>query len=331
MVGFLKFFRVISIIVLTVVVLMGCQNGNSDDVIKIGITQIVEHPALDRNREGFIKGLESRGFIDGENIKIDVKNAQGDTASAQLIADTFVSNKVDLIMAIATPTAQAAKNATMDHDIPVVFSAVTDPLAAGLVNTMETPGENVTGTSDMTPISKQFELIKSLFPNKTKVGIIFNTGESNSQIQVDLAKSLADEKGLTIIEKGITSSNEIQDALISLLPDVDVLYVPTDNTVASAMPVVIEKATELNIPVIGSEKAHVESGALITEGIDYFELGFQTGLMAADILEGKDPKSISVETLENTSLVINLDTAQELNITIPDSFKERGELIESGE
>lgn len=299
------------------------------ELIKIGITQIVEHPALDATREGFVAALESKGFKEGEKVEIDVQNAQGDMPTAQTIAQNFVSQKKDLILAIATPTAQAAFNTT--KDIPILITAVTDPVEAGLVQAWEQSGTNVTGTSDSTPIDKQFELLKKLVPDVKTIGIIYNTSEINSEIQVNKAKEMASKLGLEIVTSGITTVNEVPQALDSLLKKVDVLYTPTDNMVASSMPLISSECIEKKIPIIGAEKAHVEGGALATEGLDYYKLGFQTGLMAVEVINGKNPKDMAIQTLKDTQLVINKDTAEKLNIEIPEDLKKAAEIIESGE
>ncbi|QEK10932.1 ABC transporter substrate-binding protein [Crassaminicella thermophila] len=310
--------------------LVGC-GGKSDstgvkkDVIKIGITQIVEHPALDAAREGFIDALESKGLKDGENISIDFQNAQGDMPTAQTIAQNFVSKKKDIILAIATPTAQAAFNAT--KEIPIIITAVTDPKEAGLVKSWEKTGTNVTGTSDMAPIKKQFALLKKLVPNAKRVGILYNTSETNSEIQIQRAKEIAPEFELEITTTGVTSVNEVPQALSELLGKIDVLYTPTDNLVASAMPLVASECMKKHIPIIGAERAHVENGALATEGIDYYKLGFQTGLVAVEVINGKNPKDIPIATLENTKLVVNMDTAKGLKIDLPKDVKEQAELL----
>ncbi|MDF2698721.1 MAG: transporter substrate-binding protein [Haloplasmataceae bacterium] len=334
-----KKLKSLSFIMIMVFVLVGCTKED-DGKFTIGITQIVEHDALDRTREGFIAGLATRGYVENENVEFIFQNAQDSIETADLIAKNFVSKKVDLIMAIATPSAQAVKNATNKKPIlpflktgakiPVVFSAVTDPVTAGLVDSNEAPGGNVTGTSDMTPMEKQFELIQIAFPGKTRIGIVYNTGEVNSQVQVDLAKSLKDQFGFTIIEKGITATSEIALAVDSIVDEIDILYIPTDNKVASSIPVIMDRTLDKGIPVIASEAGMVEAGALLTEGLDYYNLGFQTGLMAADILDGKKPSEIPVETLKETQLIINELTLETLGITLPETVLERAQMV-SGE
>ena len=301
---------------------------STNSIAEIGITQIVEHPALDSARQGFIDALASKGLKEGENLKIDFQNAQGDIPTAQTIAQNFANSKKDMIFAIATPTAQAAFNVT--KDIPILITAVTDPVDAGLAKSLEKSETNVTGTSDAAPMEKQFELLKKLIPNAKKLGILYNTSERNSEIQVEMAKKLAGDYGLEIVSSGITSTNEVPQILDSLKSKIDVLYTPTDNLVASSMALISQKCMENNIPIIGSEKAHVEGGALATEGIDYYKLGFQTGLMAVEVLNGSKPENMPLETLKDTTLTINSDTASKLNIAIPEEIMGRAEIIKGG-
>ncbi|WML34204.1 ABC transporter substrate-binding protein [Clostridium sp. OS1-26] len=321
-------------LVLGTSILTGCSSAassstsNSKKVLNIGISQLVEHPALDSARKGFVDALASKGFKDGEKIKIDFQNAQGDIPTAQTIASNFVSNKKDLILAIATPAAQAAYNST--KEIPILMTAVTDPVKSGLVKSMNKPDTNVTGTSDALPLDKQFELIKKIVPNCKKMGILYSTSEANSEIQVKAAKEEAAKMNLEVIATGVTSSNDMPQGLNDLLSKVDVLYTPTDNLIASSMSLISSKCLEKKIPVISAEKAHVDSGALATEGIDYYKLGFQTGLMAADILDGKKPQDMPVQTLKETKLIINEDTAKKLNIAIPDDLKAKAEIVKGG-
>lgn len=273
--------------------------------IKIGVTQIMEHPALDSARVGFEKALKDNGY--GE-VKIDYQNAQGDFGTAQMIANSFVQSKKDLIYAISTPSAQAAYNVT--KEIPILITAVTDVKAAGLI------GENITGTSDATSIYKQLETITKILPKAKKVGIIYNTSEQNSQVQVASAKEESKKLGLEIVEVGVTNVNDMAMGLDSLLDKVDVLYTPTDNLVVSATPLVLDKANRKNVPVVGCIEDQVAQGALITDTIDYEKLGYQTGEMALRVLKGEDPKNMPVETLKNTQLIVNKKAAEKYGIDL---------------
>lgn len=304
------------------------SNSSTNKQIKIGISQIVEHPALDSAKNGFIDALKEKGYDDGKNIKIDFQNAQGEPANTQTIAKKFVSDKVDMILAIATPSAQAAYNAT--KDIPILITAVTDPVQAGLAKSLTKSETNVTGTSDNVPIETQFDLLKKLVPNAKKVGIIYNTSESNSEIQVNSAKKAAPSDGLEIVTMGITNVNDIPQTLSSLVGKIDVLYVPTDNMVVSSMPIIADQCFKNNIPIIGSEKGQVTQGALATTGIDYYKLGKQTGLVAVDVINGKKPTDIAITTLSEMQLVVNTDAAKKLNIAIPKDIEAKAEKVTGG-
>lgn len=273
--------------------------------IKIGVTQIMEHPALDSARVGFEKALKDGGY--GE-AKIDYQNAQGDFGTAQMIANSFVQGKKDMIYAISTPSAQAAYNVT--KKIPILITAVTDAKAAGLV------GENITGTSDATSIYKQLETITKVLPKAKKVGIIYNTSEQNSQVQVAKAKEESKKLGLEIVEVGVTNVNDMAMGLDSLLDKVDVLYTPTDNLVVSATPLVLDKANRKNVPVVGCIEEQVIQGALITDTIDYEKLGYQTGEMAIRVLKGEEPKNMPVETLKDTQLIVNKKAAEKYGVDL---------------
>jgi putative tryptophan/tyrosine transport system substrate-binding protein len=334
MVGKRKFSVLVLSLFMGVFTLVGCnttdsnQNSNKESSKKIGITQIVEHPALDAARNGFIDALKENGFEQGKNIEIDFQNAQGDMATTQTIAQKFVSDKVDMIFAISTPSAQSAYNAT--KEIPIVITAVTDPVEAGIANSFDNSGTNITGTSDNVPIKSQFELLKNIVPSAKKVGILYSTSESNSQIQINAAKEISSDFEIEIITQGITNVNEVPEALNSIIDDIDVLYVPTDNLVVSALPIITNKCYEKGIAIIGAEKGQVEAGVLATAGIDYYKLGKQSGLNAVEILNGKKPTEIPITELKETAISINKDAANKLKITISDNIKAKAEIITGG-
>ena len=303
-------------------------SGNSsgaNNVFKIGISQFVEHPALDSAREGFMEGLKEEGFEIGKNIDVLLENAQADFPTTQTIANKLIAEKVDLILAIATPSAQSAANAT--KDIPILVTAVTDLVDAGLVESMDKPGTNVTGTSDLNPVQKQLELLKEILPDSKSVGVIYNAAEPNSVIQVDIAKEVAKDLGLKIFEATVANSGEVNQAIQSLASKVDVIYTPTDNTVASAISAIVKVANDDGIPVVGSERGQVEGGAIATIGIDYFSLGKQTGHMAVKILKGENPASTPAETSNDLKLVINQTSADTLNLRIPEQVLSRADEI----
>src|SRR5690606_6327194 len=278
---------------------------------------IVEHPSLDQARQGFIDRLAELGYVEGVNIVYDIQSAQGDLATAQTIARKFQADGVDLILAIATPTAQAA--AHLIKDIPILITAVTDPVAADLVESIERPGTNVTGTSDLTPVRAQLELLKEILPRATRVGVQYNAGEVNSVVQVQIARAAAAELGLQLVEATAANSNEVLQAAQSLVGRVDAIYVPTDNTVVSALESVVLVAERARLPLIAGEADSVAKGALATVGIDYYQLGRQTADIAVRVLNGENPAEIPIEYLHEQSVVLNMGAARRMNVQIPDS------------
>lgn len=293
----------------------------------IGIVQLVEHSALDAAREGFIAGLAEAGYKDGETIKIDYKNAQGEQANCVTIAEKFINDKSDLILAIATPAAQAAANKT--SEIPILVTAVTDPASAKLVASNEKPGGNVTGTSDLNPIDKQMELLIKLVPNVKKVAMLYCSSETNSEFQVGIAKEYLKAKGIECIDTTVSNSNEIQQVVQSLDGRVDAIYAPTDNMISEGMPTVVSVANAIGIPTIVSEPEMVKRGGLATDGLNYFNLGKQTAAMAVKILKGEaKPGDMPIEYLEKTELFVNMGTAKALNITMPEEITKAAVVIE---
>lgn len=297
----------------------GATTGAGGESVSIGITQIVSHPSLDAAREGFKEALADAGY----DVTYDEQNAQGDPATATSIATTFAGAGHDLVLAIATPTAQASAQAIIDT--PILITAVTDPLEAGLVDSWESPGGNLTGTSDLNPVEEQLSLLTEIAPDAKTVGIVYSSGEVNSEIQVALAEEAAAELGLTIEVATVTTSAEVQQAAESL--DVDAFYVPTDNTVVSAFESLLQVAEADQVPVIAAEADTVERGAVATYGIDYTELGYQTGEMAVEILEGADPADMPIQTQEELTLVVNPAAAERLGVEIPDAVLERADTV----
>ena len=315
-----KNIKKIGITLLGVMILAACgkESSTNNKKINIGITQIIEHPALDATVAGFKEALADGGYTE-DKVNIEAQNAQGDFGIAQTIASNFVQSKKDLILAVSTPSAQSAFNAT--KDIPILITAVTDPVAVGLV------GDNITGTSDMAPVNKQVELIKALLPNAKRIGVVYNTSEENSQILVKKLKVESEKYGYKVVEKGVTNVNEVGQALDVLLKDVDVLYTPTDNLIVAATPLVLSKANEANVPVIGCIEDQVIQGALATETLDYKQLGYQTGEIAVRVLNGENPKDIPIETQRDTKLLINKEVAERLNINLPAELKNRAQMM----
>ncbi|WP_289804442.1 ABC transporter substrate-binding protein [Dubosiella newyorkensis] len=257
--------------------MVGCSQGQTEgegEKANIGIIQYAEHPALDQAYEGFVEGLKENGY-DTDAVEIDYKNAQGDQSNNKTIANTFVNDNVDLIYAIATPSAQAAANET--KDIPIVVSAVTDPQTSGLVKSNDKPDTNVTGTSDLNPIDAQIDLLKQMVPNAKKIAIMYCNAEDNSRFQADLAKKKAEDLDLEVVEATVTDSNQIQQVTESLVGKVDAIYVPTDNLLAEGMASLTQVTNANKIPTIVGEEGMVANGGLATYGLDYYELGKMAG------------------------------------------------------
>ncbi|KLI14650.1 ABC transporter substrate-binding protein [Brachyspira hyodysenteriae] len=288
----------------------------NSEVKKIGILQLVEHYALDQANKGFVDGLKEAGYEDGKNVIIDYQNAQGEQANCVTISQKFINDKVDLILAIATPAAQAVANLT--KDIPILITAVTDPADSKLVADNKMPGGNVTGTSDLTPVKEQMELLKKLIPNAKNVGFLYSSSEQNSKFQIDIAKAKANELGLSYVDATVTTPNDLQQVVQSLVGKVDVIYVPTDNMVSAGMANVIGVTGPANIPVICGEAAMLNAGGLATYGIDYYELGKLTATQAVKILKGEsNPADMPIEYMQNPVLEINTNAANKLGVTIP--------------
>ena len=307
--------KVLAAVIMAAVCMSTVSAAKKKKVIKIGVIQLVEHSALDANYKGFVDGLAEAGYVDGDNIKIDYQNAQGEQANCVTIAQKFVNGKDDLIFAIATPAAQAVANLT--KKIPIVISSVTDPESAKLVKSNKNPGTNVTGTSDLTPCAAQMELVTKLFPNAKTVGMLYCSSEQNSLFQVKLAEEACDKLGLKYVEATVSNSNEIQQVTQSLCQKVDVIYSPTDNMIAAGMPLVAQIAIENKKPTICGEEGMVTAGGLATYGINYYELGKQTAKMAVEILNGKKPADMPIQYLDTCDFVSNAETAKAIGVTIP--------------
>ncbi|GFK19528.1 ABC transporter substrate-binding protein [Corynebacterium glutamicum] len=320
-----------SIFTVGALALASCSSDSSDsststdaaggDSYRVGINQLVQHPALDAATTGFKEAFEEAGV----DVTFDEQNANGEQGTALTISQQFASDNLDLVLAVATPAAQAtAQNIT---DIPVLFTAVTDAVSAELVDSNEAPGGNVTGTSDIAPIERQLELLQQLVPDAKSIGIVYASGEVNSQVQVDEVTKAAEPLGLSVNTQTVTTVNEIQQA-VEALGDVDVIYVPTDNMVVSGISSLVQVAEQKQIPVIAAESGTVEGGALATLGIDYTELGRQTGEMALRILQdGEDPATMPVETATEFTYVINEDAAERQGVEIPQEILDKAERV----
>lgn len=331
----LKSWRLVTVALaaVTSAIIAGCGSQSADNSsgkkdFKIGVVQLVEHNALDAANKGFVDGLKERGYIEGQNITIDQQNAQADQSNLKNISQRFVSNKDDLICAIATPAAQSAANAT--KKIPIVGTAISDYSgAAKLAKSDEKPGGNVTGTSDEGPIEEQVDLLIKLFPNAKTIGTVYSSSEINSQVQVEKMKQYAESKGLKVETATVSTVNDIQQSAQSLIGKVDVFYEPADNVIASAMPTLTAITDAAKVPVICAEPNMVKQGGLITYGIDYYKLGVQTGYMAADILDGKaKPADMPIQKAKDLKITVNKKNATALGITIPDDILQQADVVE---
>ena len=297
--------------------LAGCGSENKEaakkDKFNVGIVQIVEHAALDVASKGFVDGMAAKGYKEGENVTYDRQNAQADQSNLHTIAQHFINKKVDLICAVATPAAQVVANAT--QDIPIVATAVTDYEAAKLIKSNAKPETNVTGTSDMNLVEAQLDLILKLVPATKTVGVIYNSSEINSQVQVDLLKGFAKDRKVEIKEATVNNVNDIQQAARSLIGNVEAIYVPTDNVLASAMPALAMVTEEAKLPVVSGWD---DANGIATIAIDYYKLGVQTGEMAADILSGKaKPQDMPIQTQNEFTVIVNEANAKKIGLTIP--------------
>ena len=296
------------------------KSASEKKVLQIGIVQLVEHNALDAANRGFVDALANRGFKAGENVKFDQQNAQADQSNLRNIAQRFMSNKVDLIGAIATPAAQTVANATTKT--PIVATAVTEFEIAKLVKSNDKPGTNVTGSSDMAPIDKLVELILKFYPQTKNIGAIYSSSEINSQRQIDIFKKEAQKYNLNVLEATVSNVNDIQQAAQSLVGKVDLIYAPTDNTIASAVPALIKITEPAKLPVFTGEGGMVKSGATAAIALDYYELGKIAGDMAADILDKKSkPQDMAIRFQNNFKTLVNKRAAEALGVKIPDGLQ----------
>ena len=323
-----KVTAILLVLAMVMMMLSGCGSKNAesgDEMFKVVIIQLMEHPSLDTIRESIIEGLEDEGYVEGENLKIEYQNGQNDMSTMKNIAQTFVGDECDVIVAIATPAAQAALSETTE--IPIVFAAITDPVGAGLVDSLDSPGGNVTGTSDEVSAEMIMNLAKDITPDFKTIGVLYNIGEDNSVSVVAQLKEYAGENGYKVIESTVTNTGEVQQAAQYLADKVDIVFSPIDNTVASSMAVATETFNNAGIPFYVSADSMVNDGGLATCGIDYTVLGRETAAMIADILEGADPAAIAVRKMSEMSVYVNKETAKALNIEIPQAILDKAVLF----
>lgn len=305
-----------------------------EDAQYVGLLQFTAHPSLDAITQGVIDTLADNGFVDGETITLDLQNGQGDQSNLNSMSTRFVQNEADLMIAIATPAALAAANAS--NEIPLLLGAITDPENVGLVESNEAPGGNVTGVSDMTPIEEQLELIRQIQPDATTLGLLYSSSEDNSILQGELAAELASQYGFETVTRTVSSTNDVSQVAQQLVAEVDAIWTPNDNVVASAFPSVLEVSNNAGIPVYPAVDMMVAQGGLATLGLNQYEIGVRTGEMAVQLLNGEiEPATTPVVRADVTDLVINFETAELLGLTIPEDLLEMAidskELLETGE
>ncbi len=307
-----KRFAILSLLLALVLVLP----AYAQELPLVGILQYVQHPALDAAREGFIQGLKEEGFVDGETVRLDYQNGQGSQDINASIADSFIASKADLMLGIATPSVQALAGKT--ETIPILGTAVTDYVAAKLVKSNEAPGFNVSGTTDMNPVADQIQMAKRLVPDAKTLGLLYTSSEVNSQLQAGLARQEAEKLGLKVVEVTVNNSNDVQQAAISVLTQCDVLYVPTDNIIASSISLVAEEALSRKIPIACGEEGVVRGGGTFTLGISYFNLGVQTGKMAAQLLRGEVKVSeMPIQRQSEFTYLVNKTFMDKIGLEIP--------------
>ena len=293
----------------------------SAENVTVDVTAIVEHPALDAARDGVKEALEAAGYKEGENLTFVYQSAQGNPATAAQIAHQFVGDAPNVIVPISTPSAQAVVSAT--RDIPVVFTAVSDPLGAQLVKDMDKPGGNVTGLSDMSPVAEHVALIKEILPNVKTIGYLYNSGEANSVSLLAVLKAEAEKAGLTVVESAATKSAEVQGAARALVGRADAIYIPTDNTIISALEGAVAVAEEAKLPLFTADTDSVSRGSIAALGFNYHDVGKQTGEVVVRILKGENPGDIAVKVAAGSDLVINKTAASKMGVTLPESVVKR--------
>lgn len=325
-----KAIAVVLTLVLAAAFLTGCGGGTQDenqgnDMLKVGILQLMEHPSLNTIRESIVEGLAEEGYTEGENLEIDYKNGQNDMTNMKTIAQTFVSGGCDVIVAIATPAAQAVLSETTE--IPVIFAAVTDPVDAGLVDDMNMPGGNVSGTSDEVSAEAIMELAKEITPGFKTIGALYSAGEDNSDSVIQGLTEYAQKNGYELVESTVTNTSEVQQAAQYLADKADIVYSPIDNTIASAMAVATDVFNNAQIPFYVSADSMVQDGGLATYGIDYTVLGKETAKMVAAVLSGSDTAAMPVVKMSDMQVYVNTATAAALGIEIPQNILDKATVL----
>ncbi|MBE9142214.1 ABC transporter substrate-binding protein [Planktothrix mougeotii] len=325
-------FNVRSALIATTLIstLLGCASGQSSSTSDskipqkfVAVTQIVEHPSLDATRKGIQDELAAAGLKAGETLKWEWESAQGNPSTATQIANKFVGENPDVIVAIATPSAQAS--VAVARNIPVIFSAVTDPLGAKLVNNLEKPGGLVTGVTDLSPVNKQLDLIQEMTPTVKRLGVIYNAGEANSVSLIDLLKIEATKRGLTVVEATANRSSDVATSARSLVGKVEAIYIPTDNTIVSALESVIQVGIDNKIPIYAADTDSVKRGAMAGLSFNYYDVGRQTGKVVLQVLKGESPGNIPVKSVEKLQLFINMKSATAMGVKIHESVLKKAD------
>lgn len=302
--------------------------ASGEELPKVGLLQLTSHPSLDKITEGIIDSLAENGFVDGETMTLDFQNAQGDQSNLSQMSTKFVSDGTDVMIGIATPAGQALANAS--SDIPIILGAVTDPENVGIVESNEEPGGNVTGVSDMTPVEDQIKLIRQILPEASTLGIMYSSSEDNSAIQAQMAEDIAKEYGFEPVVSTVTSTNDVSQIGQQLVSEVDALWVPNDNTIASAFPTLLQQADNAGIPIFPAVDIMVQQGGLATLGLNQYELGVMTGNMTAEVLRGEiDPATEPIRQGTETDLIVNFDKVEQLGIEIPEDLAAEATAAES--
>ncbi|MBQ8597264.1 MAG: ABC transporter substrate-binding protein [Lachnospiraceae bacterium] len=325
-----KLLCVMLAVIMTAAMVTGCGSSetketgaDSGETVNVGVIQYMQHASLDEAYQGFVDGLKEAGYVEGENLKINYQNASGEVSNCQQICELFANSDTDLVLAIATPAAQSAANVFQETEVPVFFTAVTDAVGAGLVDSNEAPGKNVTGTLDMPVIADQIAVIKDVLPDAQKLAILYTSSEANSEIQAEEAKAAAEALGMEVIVQTSSSSNDIPQVIASVVGSADAIYIPSDNAFASAMATVNSTAVENQIPVFCAVEAMIAEGGIATTAIDYYELGKQTAAMAVRALNGEKASEIPVETQKECALVVNETFAASVGVEIPAEVVEK--------
>ncbi|MER2064177.1 MAG: tryptophan ABC transporter substrate-binding protein [Alkalibacterium sp.] len=305
------------------------EETDEEETFVVGILQTTSHPALDAITEGAIDGLAENGYVDGENTEVVFQNGQGDQNLMNTMAQSLVEDGADILIGIGTPASQAFANAT--DEIPIIMGAVSDPVGAGLVDSEEAPGKNITGVKDEAPVQAQLDMMLELLPEATDIGVLYSSGEDNARAEAERAVTAIEDMGLTPVEYTVSSTNEIQQTVATMAQEVDAIYLPTDNTIASAFDTVVSEANRYDVPLVPTVDSMIAQGGLATVGINQTATGFESGRMAAEVLDGTDPSDFPVYVLREGDKLVNLEQAELLGIDIPQSVLDEATVIEAND